>query len=614
MLHSEIFQKKLCAPVKPTKNQRGQNKSFFIHALLIAVTYPFSAPQKRLATLSKYQNKRLSNRYLLLSLAVALVPLLVFSGLYDAYLNQLVGKITNEQLSTRVATVQNEFQANLRERLYQLDVLADELDNPKIYTLAGAKSLSSELQTLLRIQTDLQNVYGIAFFDKNKHYLWSFPEFAYSQNRYNQSLIYPVTQFENAGVYGPESYSFDRPSSVLLIKQINTSSFAIEHAPYIGIILRFNSLAAIPKTLGADGTYTPLLNVPGNRLFDIVGQPVDKATNIDTSYDLLPNWSLKLRQNKDLSSPPSAEMRYWLILLVLLTAAGLLLLHWYISKRLNRQLDTLIDRVERVAAGDLDSPVPLQPGTELERLTLAIDRMRSQLQHVIQASVEMERQASLGQLAAGLAHDIRNPLTIIRMTIQTLIKRESNSQHNEMLVMVEEEIERVNRVIENLLNFARPTQPKLEKIHLLELFEGIRALVDASARKQNVIIRLECDSILEIEADLSHVRQILMNLILNAIQAMPTEGGQITLIGSKYNGEIILSVVDNGKGIPAALMPRISEPFFTTKPTGTGLGLAICHVLAKSNHAELAVESQEDIGTSVQLRFKNDRIEEDKYE
>jgi len=564
--------------------------------------------------LFKSQNKRLSNRYLLLSLIVALVPLLAFSALYDTYLNQLVIKISNEQLSTRVATVQNEFQGNLRERLYQLDVLADELDNPKIYTLDGAQSLSIELQTLLRIQTDLQNVYGIAFFDQHKQYLWSFPEYAYSQNRYDQSLIYPVTQFEDAGIYGPETYSFNRPSSVLLLKKINTSSFAIEQAPYIGIILRFNSLAAIPKLLGSDGTYTPFLDVPGDRLFDIVGQPVDKNASINTRYELLPNWSLKLRQNKDLSSPPSAEMRYWLILLVLFTAAGLLLLHWYISKRLNRQLDKLIDRVESIAAGDLDSPVPLQPGTELKRLTLAIDRMRLQLHHVIQASVEMERQASLGQLAAGLAHDIRNPLTIIRMTIQTLIKREPNPQHNEMLVMVEEEIERVNRVIENLLNFARPTQPKLEKISLLERLEGIRALINASARKQKVGIALDCDPLFEITADLSHIRQILMNLILNAIQAMPPEGGQITLLGTKKNGQIILSVIDNGKGIPASLMPRVSEPFFTTKSAGTGLGLAICHVLAKSNNAQLSIESQENTGTKVQLHFQNDRIEEDKYE
>ncbi|MBR7888074.1 HAMP domain-containing protein [Marinomonas sp. A79] len=562
----------------------------------------------------KRQNKRLSNRYLLLSLVVALVPLLVFSGLYDTYLNQLVVKISNEQLSTRVATVQNEFQTSLRERLYQLDVLTDELDNPNIYTLDGAQSLSSELQTLLRIQTDLNNVYGIAFFDEHKHYLWSFPEFSYSKKRYEQSLIFPVTPFEGTEIYGPEAYSFNHASSVLLLKKIHISSLDIKGAPYIGIVLRFNSLTSISKDLNTDGIYTPLLSVPGERLFDIVGQPVDKKIISHADYDLLPNWSLKLRQDKGLSSPPSAKMRYWLILLVLMTATGLLALHWYISKRLNRQLDTLIDRVERVAAGDLDSPVPLQPGTELERLTLAIDRMRSQLHHVIKASVEMERQASLGQLAAGLAHDIRNPLTIIRMTIQTLIKRESNSQHNEMLVMVEEEIERVNRVIENLLNFARPTQPRLERITLLELLKGIRALVDASAKSQNVIVHLECNSALEIDADPSHIRQIFMNLILNAIQAMPIEGGKISLIGSIHGGHIIVSVIDNGKGIPVTLISRISEPFFTTKSTGTGLGLAICHVLAKSNHAELVIESQENKGTHVQLRFKNDRIEENKYE
>lgn len=119
---------------------------------------------------SRSLHKRLSSRYLLLSLAVALIPLFIFAGLYDRYFEQLVSKITDGRMNTQVAAVQNEFKVYLRERLYQLDVLADELDSPEIFSSRGKENLSNELEALLRLQTDLNNVYGVAFFNSEKSF------------------------------------------------------------------------------------------------------------------------------------------------------------------------------------------------------------------------------------------------------------------------------------------------------------------------------------------------------------------------------------------------------------------------------------------------------------
>ncbi|MDO6452586.1 HAMP domain-containing sensor histidine kinase [Neptunomonas phycophila] len=559
------------------------------------------------------RSSRLTNRYLLLSLLVALVPLLLFASIYDSYFFQLLGKVTNAQLGSRVAAVQNEFQVHLRERAYQLDVLADELDSPVIYSESGVNSLSTELQTLLRLQTDLHNVYGIVFFDKQRRFLWSFPDNAYSAERYQSSLRYGPIAFDDTELYGPELYSFNHPPAVLMLKPI-AASFNASEQYYIGLVLRFNSLASLPKNLGAEGIYTPLLEVPGHRLFDIVGQPVEHHTKAVKGYPLIPEWNLQLIQNKDLVSPPSAAMRNGLISLVLLTAGLLLILHFYVSKHLERQLDSLIKGVERVAAGDLDSPVPLQPGTEVERLTHAIERMRGQLNQTIKATIDIERQASLGQLAAGLAHDIRNPLTIVGMTIKTLIKREAKPKHVEMLHMVEEEIDRVEQVVNNLLNYARPNPPKQEHLHLSDELDSIAALVDASARKQHVILKIECPQDLTILADPSHVRQVLMNLILNAIQAMPPAGGEILLSGQKQEHHIVLSVIDNGPGISDTELARVFEPFFTTKTAGTGLGLSICKTLLNANHAELTIESEIGVGTRVHLSFNLPPKQEDTHE
>ena len=557
------------------------------------------------------QHKRLSSRYLLLSLVVALVPLFIFAGLYDRYFDQLVSKITDGRINTQVAAVQNEFRVHLRERLYQLDVLADELDSPEIFQKDGKQNLPEELEALLRLQTDLNNVYGIAFFDAEKQFLWSFPEYAYSPDRYHAVQPYK-TQFEQADILGPEEFTFDRPSSVLLVKPIIGLS-GNNKAPYLGLILRFNSLAAIPKSLGTDGIFTPYLGVPGNRIFDIVGQPVQSIDQYDQTFDLFPGWSIKLRQNEVLAAPPSATLRYWLIGLVILTAACLLLVHWFISKRLNRQLDTLIVGIERVASGDLKSPVPTQPGTELDRLTIAIEKMRSQLNQVIQSNVEMERRASLGNLAAGLAHDIRNPLNIVGITTKALLKRELNDEKKEMLSMVKDELGRVNRVIDNLLNFARPTPPKQEVVILAEELQLVSNLLNATVHKHKANLRIECDATLELLADPTHLHQVLINLVLNAIQSFNGQGGNVTINAKREPEELVIAVIDNGPGIDSSHLERIFEPFYTTKSTGTGLGLAICQALIQANHGRIEIRSDSE-GTTVCLKFPIQAKLDDTYE
>lgn len=578
---------------------------FRLHAN--AVLSDFTGPSVSTNT----QYKRLSNRYLVLSLVVALVPLFIFTSLYDRYFDQLVSKITDGRLNTQVAAVQNEFRVHLRERLYQLDVLADELDSSEIFQKDGKHNLPDALQALLRLQTDPNNVYGIAFFDASKRFLWSFPEHSYSEKRYLAVQTYQ-TQFEQADLLGPEYFSFERPASVLLMKPITRLS-ENNTVSYLGLILRFNSLAAIPKSLGTDGIFTPYIGVPGDRVFDIVGQPIQDGEHYDQSFNLYPNWSIKLKQNEVLTAAPSATLRYWLIGLVLLTAACLMIIHWFISKRLNRQVDTLIEGIERVASGDLKSPVPPQPGTEVERLTSAIEKMRSQLNQVIQSNVEMERRASLGNLAAGLAHDIRNPLNIVGITTKALLKREHNDENKEMLSMVVEELGRVNGVIDNLLNFARPTPPKQEMFLLVKELHLVANLLNATVHKHKASLTIECEETLELFADPSHLHQVLINLVLNAIQSFNGIGCDVTIRAQRETEHLVIKVTDNGPGIDPTHLERIFEPFYTTKPTGTGLGLAICQVLIQANQGRIQIHSS-PVGTTVVLQFPIHAKLDDTYE
>lgn len=549
----------------------------------------------------KQRSKYLSSQYLWLSLLVALVPLLSFATLYDSYFAQLVTRITDGQLKVQLAATRNEFRSHLQERRYELEALIDQFDSAATFTHSGYHTLSPELKSLLRLQLDNKAIYGVAFFDANENLLWSFPDQALTQARYQNMRMSPASKFENVDLIGPGEHTWNTPSALLMRKAMITSPLSPSApTPSIALILRFNILASISRSLQLGGVYKTLLSTPDGRYYDTVGQPASPSGNF-SQHELVPGWTLQLIQNSELVEPPSAQMRYWLIGLLASTMISLMLLHWYLSRRLKRQVDVLVRSVEQVANGDLETPVQQLSNIEIGRLTQAVERMRGQLKKVISSAVDRERQASLGQLAAGLAHDIRNPLTTIRTTIQTLARREHNPMHKDMLEMVEEEIERVNDVITNLLDFARPRPPQAELIQVSELYEGLIALVNASARRQQVRLKVTCSKHLLIFADKGHMRQILMNLILNALQSMPAAGGQIQFIATRNDNKVLLAVADNGPGIPAALQPRITEPFFTTRETGTGLGLAICQVLAASNHITLYIYSRADQGTRVEL-------------
>lgn len=541
-------------------------------------------------------SNRLASKYLWLSLLVALIPLVGFASLYDAYFSQLVTRLTEEQLATRMAATQNEFRVFIRERKYELETLSDQFDQPALFENQGRQALSAELENLLRLQMDQRTIYGVVFFDRNDRISWTFPEGLHLE----PGPLGKGIQFEGAELVGPSPHSFDHPAWVILRKPESTGTTG-EQRGSVGLILRFNSLTEILRNLDQGSAYRVLLRVNDGRVYDVVGQLVKEPVFAHHRLPLLPGWWLYLMQDRELVMSPVERMRYWLILLMGCAVAGLLSLYLSISRRLNRQTGSLIESVEKVAQGDLDTPVTAAEGMEMQRLTQAIEQMRHQLKTFIRSRLETDRQATLGQLAAGLAHDIRNPLTTIRTTIVALSRREKSPDNREMLELVEGEIDRVNEVIEDLLNFARPRQPHAEHIAVEELLSSISTLVSASARQQGVSIDIACPHGLTLWADGGHVRQILMNIILNALDSMSTDGGTIRLDATTAGDEILIAVTDQGQGIPEEVLSHVMEPFFTTKSAGTGLGLAISNVLLRSNAGRMAVISNPGQGTTIQV-------------
>jgi signal transduction histidine kinase len=241
------------------------------------------------------------------------------------------------------------------------------------------------------------------------------------------------------------------------------------------------------------------------------------------------------------------------------------------------------DKVEGLLALDAAS-ASLTPdarsilGLLADQIAIAIDdsRLMEENLRLERELAERERLASLGRMAATVAHEIKNPLSAIKSIAQVM--REDEGLRNEYerdLGLIVGETDRLSQSVTQLLSFARKESPSAQPLSVDELLRSVVDLFRANAREQGIV--LDCE--VRVEAQLagksvSALRDALSNLLLNALQATPN-GGRVELIAAASDGELLISVQDSGAGVAADLRERIWEPFFTTRQRGTGLGLAI---------------------------------------
>jgi PAS domain S-box-containing protein len=276
---------------------------------------------------------------------------------------------------------------------------------------------------------------------------------------------------------------------------------------------------------------------------------------------------------------------------------------------------------EAVVEGGDDRPIPVGIVTapltgKSGRFEAAVAVLRD-LSRIRQLEVEVRRGETLaaaGRMAVGLAHEIRNPLGAIRGAVQLLRKELGGearwAEYTEVLLT---EVDRVNRIIEVLLDLGRPVQLRPAPLNLHQLLEQVALVSEEIARQRGVtIVRRYDPSLPPILADEDRLLQVFHNLVRNAIEAMPG-GGRLTLVtrlstnplfskvdlGSGMRNMAEVAVADSGEGIPDATRARIFDPFFTTKENGLGLGLAICHRIMEEHKGAIHVESAPGRGTTV---------------
>ncbi|MET3320215.1 UNVERIFIED_ORG: PAS domain S-box-containing protein [Peribacillus simplex] len=228
-----------------------------------------------------------------------------------------------------------------------------------------------------------------------------------------------------------------------------------------------------------------------------------------------------------------------------------------------------------------------------------------------------DKLAAVGQLAAGVAHEIRNPLTSMKGYTEYLQLDEKDENRLEYLGIIMDEINRVNEIVEEFLELSKPQPLILETKNIVPIIQNVLSLTEFDARKKNVILFFDCyHKEILIRCDENRLKQVLLNFVINGIEAMP-DGGEIKVVTELKEEKVHISIIDTGVGMPPDQLRRIAEPFFTTKKSGNGLGLMISFKIIESHLGRVFVESEVNKGTVFNIvlpmeivkDFSNDGIE-----
>ncbi|NRD80411.1 PAS domain S-box protein [Bacillus sp. BRMEA1] len=212
-----------------------------------------------------------------------------------------------------------------------------------------------------------------------------------------------------------------------------------------------------------------------------------------------------------------------------------------------------------------------------------------------------DKLAAVGQLAAGVAHEIRNPLTSMKGYTEFLQLDEQDPERLEFLNIILDEIERVNTIVEDFMVLAKPKAVDLEEKNVVPVIKNVVSLLEFEARKKNV--RLYFDSnqeIIQIDCDENRLKQVFLNFIKNGIEAMPN-GGDLHVKIKVHDHNVHISIQDTGVGIPQEKLKKLGEPFFTTKKNGNGLGLMVSFKIIESHNGKVFVESEPNKGTTFNI-------------
>ena len=348
---------------------------------------------------------------------------------------------------------------------------------------------------------------------------------------------------------------------------------------------------------------------------------IDDDQGLFSAFTYFPEWQVLIETQIDANTfyAELDNFRNKIILANIMLALILYALAWYYSRQITTPIYQLIRAVQHIGRGKLSTRIEVESNDEIRILANEFELMRQKLQESYQRMEEkinlrtqelqgaqaqimhQEKMASLGLMAAGIAHEIGNPLTSISSMAQIIKRKTEDEKTTEYVSSILKNIERISRIVRELVDFSKPTTYKAAPADMNEIIRSAVGIVKYDRRSKNITYNLSLsDNLPKINLVADHMLQVLLNILINAVDASEGYGDVINVATRIENEHLLIEVRDQGCGIPEDRLNKIFEPFYTTKDVGkgTGLGLTVSYGLIKKLKGEIKVKSTVDAGST----------------
>jgi len=321
--------------------------------------------------------------------------------------------------------------------------------------------------------------------------------------------------------------------------------------------------------------------------------------------DRLISWVLAARIDPAKLATDLQLLRKGLIVVALFTLLLSLLLSGWVARHLAEPISRLAENIRAYGRGEPQAPAIPSVVQEVKLVQQSFDDMAGSLRQTEQKLLQSAKMASIGEMAAGIGHELNNPLNNM-LSLAKLLQRNQTLDNNGQkdVESMLEETRRASVIVQGVLNFARQTPPQYEQFDLMPWLENCSNRVADLATEKQIEIRLENKEPMQVEADPGQLEQVMVNLLTNAIQASPA-GSVVEVHAEKIAGQLIIRVKDQGVGLSEMAKEKIFEPFFTTKGVGegSGLGLSVSLGIVQSHGGELTLENHVDGGVVAEIKI-----------
>lgn len=357
--------------------------------------------------------------------------------------------------------------------------------------------------------------------------------------------------------------------------------------------------------LGADRDKFPNADPVANQEIEGEAHAIPIETNQGRWYVMV---ILKTDNTED--ALKAAQPLIYTLAILLISTLITIFLVW----RFTRPIANLSNAARRVAAGDLSFRVKDAKRTdEIGQLASQFNEMTAELEKTRDIEMQLreaEKSAVVGRLGSAIAHEIRNPLNYINLTLDHLRAKFAPSDETQradfekLTTQLKKEVARINNQISDFLNYSRPQKANLQPIDVRKVIEDSLHIVEPQAAECNIKISVvEHEDVPRIVGDAEFLRSVFNNLFINAVHAMEKAGGNLNVKISPDAEFVKIEISDTGIGISQENLEKIFEPYFSTKETGTGLGLAIVHKVVEQHNGTISVESKENEGTKFTVKL-----------